>query len=346
MGYTELVSISEALELVEDGRTGELNFERDGRRVTVALEVSSGSVVGLLVKIHDHDWPRITFRREKKSDKASKDSGMNVEVQTGDFAFDELVYIESAYGQDVLGPFLADAKLRAAIMKPIADFDRQLVFTANGLTVKAKLDFLAVDRFVPLFESLLALARIFPSLPAGAKPGPERGVILMVASWLGFLASGLWPLLMMPFGDPVTWSLRWVGLGLGLVAGVGAVPVVRAYTRGHSRSTHFFYGTSLALVPTLPLAFMSAAVFFNAALDRSPAEDLSGVVDEFLGWAGEDDQNARVVVKWNSGTLEKLDVPSTGRSGVGKGDRLHATRRSGALGFPWWERRPALDKKR
>src|SRR5688500_7043147 len=64
--------------------------------------------------------PGAVFRAETGLDALGKRLKVNREVMTGDPAFDPRVYVESAVTDSVLRPLLANAEVRAAIVKIVA----------------------------------------------------------------------------------------------------------------------------------------------------------------------------------------------------------------------------------
>lgn len=129
---------------------------------------------------------QITLRPEDHGDRAGKEAGHNVEVQTGDPAFDHAVYVDSPTIDPALLGAVLNPEVRAAVLELIA-------LRVDGVTLDDH--FMAVevvvngpvlvnddDRAVKLVTSFAKLARAVPRVTAtGEKhaPAPWFGRIVL-----------------------------------------------------------------------------------------------------------------------------------------------------------------------
>lgn len=347
--YTELGPIAAAMGVADD-LSGEFKVMRDGLDITVSLRIDSGLVRGVDLHVKNPGWPECEFRREKDEDRRSKASGMNVEVQTGDKMFDDFVYIESPYAQQVLAPLLQSPALRKAIGDLVAQYT-SVQITPSALTVdtrNAGTDLLEPARFMPLLQGVMTIAKLFPPVPAGAPKQSERGGGLVMVATANVLFSGAaMPAIASHIGDCDAWWVNVIGVGIGLVLALVSIPLVKIWTKGHSRSRRYWVITSAANCLGLPLFFMSGVVIANALLDFAPPENLTGKVTTAAPYVDDGDPRAKVTVAWSthapsSPAVEAFDVKDPRPVGVKVGDGVRAIRHPGALGFTWWTLKPEI----
>jgi hypothetical protein len=266
--YTELGAIASALSVAYAGAP-EIRFSRAGLDIVVHLRIDSGMVRGVDIQIARKGLPEIEFRRETDADRASKASGMNVEVQTGDPTFDGFVYIESAHRQAVLGPLLQSPELRRAIGELVGAAGT-VAIDRDGITVDTRalgLALLEPARFLPVFGCLLRIAQLFPALPPGTATPQERGSGLVLLSALSFVVGIVLVVLLRSFGQPESSLPRVLGFAAGVALVFAARPLVRAWVKGHARSALYLQVTTVASLLGVPLVTMSLVVFVNAFFD-------------------------------------------------------------------------------
>lgn len=142
---------------------------------------------------------------------------------------------------------------------------------------------------------------------------------------------------------------RVTGLGVGLVLAIAVAPLVRMWTRGHSRSALYFTTSVMGLGLALPLLCMSGIVVLNAAADPSPPERLSGKVTTAAPYLDDGEPRVHATAVWTSTSREPartelLDLADPRPFGTKAGDEVIAVRRAGLLGFAWWETEPAIKR--
>lgn len=342
MSYTELAPIAAALGLPYRGGA-ELHFQREGFTITVGLSIDSGTVRGIDLVIQRPGWPEIELRRETEGDVAAKRSGMNVEVQTGDPAFDGFVYIESSYGQAVLAPMLASPELRKALGDLVATYGAVSI-TPDGLTVTTHgvgRPLLEPARFMALYELLFRAARLFPPLPAHAPKMREPGFGLLVLAILGMLAGIASLIAMRDYGEPARTGLRPLAAFLGVAVVIASAPLFKRWMSGHSRSATLFYATLGLWSIGGPLGAMATAVGANAYFDSSPPVRRDGKVTAAKSYLDDSEPKADVTVAWNDGVIEALTLEDS-KPKAQIGDRVESVRRHGLFGVTWLEKAPTL----
>ncbi len=339
--YQELAPIVAALGVAWNGGA-EVRFTREGFAITVCLRIDSGTVTGVDVVVLRPGWPEVELRRETEADRVAKQSGLNVEVQTGDPQFDGFVYIESSYGQAVLGPLLSSPELRRALGELVATYGAVSI-GPQGLTVatkehgRAHLDPAA---FMPFFERLLHTARLIPLLPAGAAKTAEPGFGLVITSVLGIVGGIVALAVLGNHGEPASGAVRPFAAALGVAFALGSIPLVRRYVRGHSRSALYLVLTIVTAVIGAPLVFMAAIVGLNAALDTSPPSPARGRITAAKSYVDDGESKVDATILWSDGRKEDLTLAdSIPKAQIG--DAVDAVYRKGLV-FAWVERAPTI----
>lgn len=341
--YGELGPIAAALGAQWSGGA-ELKMSRDGFTITVGLRIDSGSVMGVDLVVHRPGWPEVELRRETDKDRRAKGSGMNVEVQTGDRAFDDFVYIESSYGQAVLAPLLASPELRQLLGELVSTYGA-VTFTPNdGLVVDTRAGGRAMldpARFMPFFEKVMRVARLFPDVPKNAPKLRERGGTLMVLSGLSFLVGCGLLVALRHHGEPASGLVRPLCAAVGIVIALAIAPLVKRYVRGHSRSALYFVTTTVGLLIASPILAIVAVVGANALLDSSPPDRRSGRLVAARNYLDDSEPKVEATVQWTDGTREELTIDDT-KPKAQVGDAVETVRRRGLFGITWIETPPKI----
>lgn len=339
--YQELAPIAAALGVPWTGGA-EVRFNREGFAITVGLRIDSGTIRGVDLVVQRAGWPEVELRRETDADRAAKQSGLNVEVQTGDPEFDGFVYIESSYGQAVLAPMFASPDLRRALGELVATYG-VVTFGRDGLTVATNQvgrELLDPARFMSFFERVLRVARLFPLLPAGAAKAPEPGFGLVLTG-VFLIVGGIVALaVLQSYGDPASGIVRPAGAALGLAFAVGCIPLVKRRVRGHSRSALYLVLTTVTTVIGAPLVFMAGIVGLNAALDTSPPVALHGRITAAKSYVDDGEAKVDTTIDWGDASVENLTLPDS-KPKAQVGDRVEAVHRKGLV-FAWVERPPTI----
>jgi hypothetical protein len=304
-GETELVRELRALAGVRDGDSFDVVVE--GLRIRVVY--SGGSSSSLVLKVLYDEVAQvtpgagyrghaglaairpmaITLRPEGDTDRMAKESGMNVEFQTGDAAFDHATYIDTLTPADVLAHVLGeDARYAVTELFALGFSTIEIDNTLFGEITATKISFpsrvrpdpegaRAVDAFARLAR---AMPRVSP-LPGRHAAHPLRGVnvtlgilaaLTFFASfpfYCGVIADGRCPNEMSTsevitcVGPGVPGALG--GLVVAVICGAVAARFTRRY-RGRSDSAR--HGSAFAwLVAVIALA-VSSSVFSYVIVGR------------------------------------------------------------------------------
>ncbi len=222
----------------------------------------------------------IVLRRESAIDRFGKRLGINREVQTGDRAFDDAVYVESDVPHERLGEILRSGALRPAVEAILghAPFARVGLFEDDGRALRVSF---VPDGLRPLQRDALAAlldasARVAESLPPVAQSGRPRPRNLRNVATIAILCSIIAGIL---FGVIASASTRHVTNGAtatGVLVGMGlwllAVPLLVLFYRGRSTSLRDVIVTTFALGLTLPFTAVGAIATANAAGIEAPPQ--------------------------------------------------------------------------
>jgi hypothetical protein len=332
--YQELAPVAAALGVTWTGGA-EMKLSREGMSITVGLRIDSGTVRGVDLVVHRAGWPELELRRETDDDRKAKQSGLNVEVQTGDPTFDAFVYIESAYGQAVLAPLLSSPDLRSVLGEIVARYGAVTV-GPDGLVVDTREGgsrLLDPAQFMPFFEMVLRAARLMPLLPVGAKKSREQGFGLVLLA-LFLVAFGIVALAVLGgYGDPQSHLVRPLGALVGVGIAAAAIPLIRRHVSGHSRSALYLGVTIVPLLIGMPLAMMATIVGLNASLDSSPPEALHGHLTVARSYVDDGEPKVEGTIDWASGRKEEVTLADS-KPKAQTGDRVEAVLRHGLV-FGW-----------
>jgi hypothetical protein len=212
----------------------ELRVGINGTPVGFSLDINSGTVVGVLVRVELEGAPRvsdegpvITLRRETATDREGKRRGINREVQTGNEGFDAAVYIDSQATDSETRRVLGRSATREAVQTLLASACREVRVTRRAVEGKWTN---SADVFgaQPLLDALGLLLVV-------ARGGGPRARGARRAAWLpwtlGLVATGA-PVLLgwCAFCWTAGWGLPVAGAALGFVAGLTARPAWRAWS--------------------------------------------------------------------------------------------------------------------
>lgn len=321
-----------------------MRFEREGFAITVGLRIDSGSVMGVDLVVFRPGWPELELRRETEGDVRAKQSGMNVEVQTGDPEFDRYVYLESPYGQAVLAPMLGSPELRRVLGTLLSQYGPITFSPREGLSVATREPGRALldpARFMPFYDLVLRAARMFPPIAAGAPKNAERGGTLVILSFLPFVLGCILLPILRSYGEPEHGFVRPACAAAGLLVALALAPLVKRWVRGHSRSAIYFIVITIGSVIGLPILTMSVVVAANAALDPSPSKPIEGRLGTARNYIDDGEAKVDATIAWSDGTKEERTLADS-KPNAQPGDRVEIVRRDGALGITWIERGPTV----
>jgi hypothetical protein len=266
------------------------DVELDGRKLTIGI-IYLRKMLLAVVEVKHERLPLVVFRREKKIDRVGRALFLNREIQTGDSAFDEQVYIETDEQDHLVKRVLETQEARDAILAAVAQH-RAVILSKEGVggTVLFSSDH---ERTISAIRAALApLGRIADALPAGSfdaavgRRQTARGDLLAVGTMIGMLLS-IFELGMIPHIKPDRWepwlndqqkpmehAAAWAFLLFAVLAFV--------WIRGHSRSLRNFAVTLLFGAITIPFAVIQNGFLLNAVLDHSPiVEHTSTITKKF-----------------------------------------------------------------
>ena len=123
MGYDQLGGAARAFGLPPPGAS--LRFQLDGLAIAATLIIESGNVRGFTLEVTGPlPLPEIAFTRETPGDRRGKRLGISRELQTGDPAFDDAVYVDTDEPDSRIVPALASATVRGAVLELLARHER------------------------------------------------------------------------------------------------------------------------------------------------------------------------------------------------------------------------------
>jgi hypothetical protein len=266
------------------------DVELDGRKLSIGITYMRKMYLAV-VEVKRDRLPLVVFRRERGVDKLGRGLFLNREVQTGDRAFDDQVYIETDEEEQFVKRALEKQEARDAILDAVAHH-RAVILSQEGVggTVLFTRDH---ERTIAAIRAALTpLARIADLLPSGAfdrtsgRRTTARGDLLaigtMILMLLGTLELGIIPNL-----KPDRWE-PWLNDQQKPMEHAAAwgflLFVVLSYIwiRGHSRSLRNFALTIFFAVFSIPFVIIQNGYMLNALLDHSPiVEHTSTVTKKF-----------------------------------------------------------------
>lgn len=336
--YKQLREVANALGVQWSGAP-ELKVRIDGTPVRFDLDINSGTVVGVEVRVAFEGPPRanaalqIELRRETDQDREGKARGITREVQTGIAGFDHAVFIDENTSEGDVKRLLASDETRAAVLRLLDSRCRAV--RISGLEVKGSWsmsdDVFPAERLLQAAEDLLVVRRA--GAPSEAGPGRRGWALVIGAVVLGSLSP-----VALAFALVAWTTYAWfavLGVVLGVVLGRLARPLLARAVAGDAGSfTRYRVASGFTsfgawwLVPALLVAL-------NGGLDRSPGVARLGTV-EHVGAADDESSTVEVTVKWDDGTTSDEDFPELGAGSVAAGDRVSQRRHPGLL-VGWWE---------
>lgn len=334
-GYPQLGPIAASLGMRHQGEPS-LSFVRGRVRVVVSLEIDSGVVRGVVLQAMRSGLPEMTLRREGPDDRVGKERGLDVELETGDPAFDAAVYIDTEAPDRVVRPFLAAAETRRAVLVLLGG-GGAVGLTPTGIDVRASDDLLADPaRFADMLAALLTVAAVHaaPYASIEEKERSGRTALTLVAIAPPFVASSL--ILALAVYTPEAAWLPLLGATVGFAAIVPLRPLLARLTRGHSRS--FDYYRRLVWLSLVELGGVGAAlaVGINGALDTSPKEKQAGKIVWVRHYVDDGDGKTEVEALWSDGHRDRHTFEDDDKK-PREGDAVSRVRRTGRLGFAWVE---------
>lgn len=287
--------------------------------------------------------PRVQMTLESSQDKLAKKLGLNREVQIGDQAFDDEVYLDSHVDDEVAARLLPSVAARHAARELLRHSDRVTLVGAAGPVGYLKKGYLLEGpvqggRYDELLGHLLTLAQHLPPMEI-EKPNQlpfYLGEMLMLFSILVcipvfLLLMGInswWP----TFSSGIDHAAFWGGLGLWLAS----IPTLWLMMRGRSSSATTFLVTLGALLFALPGGAFGALYALNGVADSS-VRPVPGVVEgTHLSRSTKGGTSYYAEVKTDDGLLRgRFSVDSDDYHRYGRGSRVYLHIGEGRLGWSW-----------
>lgn len=319
----------------------EAEFELAGRRVFVNAYYVSRSFVRVNLRMPAGPMPWVTLYPEGAFQRLGKTLGINREVQLGDAAFDDAVYVDAAEkSDDHVRALLAPPAVRSALRELLA-LGYKVEFSPKGVAAfQVIYASMAVDgTHAPQIAA--ALQRIVDAAPrfeAGALT-PARGFfgtgpMAVIAAGVGagvalMVVGGT----MLDRGEALDASAAAPMLAAGGALWVAFVVGLLFAVRGTSSAfAKLLVGAFIGLV-TLPAGAAVMLGGLNRALDASPAEVHAVTVRRVYGRS-----HTLYVDSWRAGRdEEQLTTTHEFFERVHVGNRVEVRVRAGRFGWPWVE---------
>ncbi len=249
----------------------------------------------------------LKLRLETGVDRAGKFLRINREMQTGDAAFDERVYVESSAADAVVLAALADPALRTNAVKCLEQGATAITLQREGdLHVARPLphaELVAHAQLVPLIDALGAAAEAIPPLVATPKVRTFAGVFTLVVvlaallSWpLFYVCDGLW--------EPLQSDIYASSVAGGILLWIFSLPILVLILRGRSESLRDVVFCALALAFALPLGGTDLMLTLNGLLDTSAPVPHATIATHMRQTSGKHTSYFVTVPSWHPGEAE------------------------------------------
>ncbi len=320
-------------ELGAPGTTAAVVLRCDGLLCDLGLSINSGTVMGLDMVVGSAGLPPMRLVPEGDEHAYQKERGILREVQTGDAAFDDHVYIESAASDADVLTFFASPAVRAAAV--------QLLRSAGSV----KIDDTGVSVYVPkdarafdpdAIRGRLALLRVLAGAPRPLVPEhvPVPPIVSLTKTLTYLLAPVAVLVVFIGVARYMTLTARplIVGIAMGVVLAALLAPVYTLLLRGRSTSHTDILVCRFIAFLFLPVLSFGVLLVWNGAMDRSPERVVEMPVvsisvdnedDALFHVDTVDDREERHSYSFRDANL---------RVGTSK---VRARWRSGALGWRW-----------
>ena len=328
-----------------------------GLAITVGLDVSSGTIVGVTIHAACGPLPPIALTIEGDFERRGKKLAISREVQTGDAELDARVYIDSDEADAVVLGVL-DPVVRGHLLALFAHVDsvtlsnEGLLFRATRERGRLLYDPTRFSKLLPLIVGVAgALVQSANALrvPTPGETGPghrprapwSRGArhayfgsllvvfLAAVIAWAG--ASSVWAPL-------ASTSLVATGLGVSLVLWALTLAPLHLVVSGRSSSFSTFVGNAIVLAAVLLPVGVALVLALNALADASPPITRQARVTKVEDQTHDDDSTSTHVegtALWRArGETLSGDVPEHPPE-LQVGAILEVTTHAGALGWEW-----------
>lgn len=336
-GYDQLVAFAQTLGITES--CSQITVRSDGVPFEVTLDIDSGRARGVTIDALTSGFPTITFTRESRDERKAKASGQTREVQTGDAAFDETIYIDTDVADEDVHVVLASPAVRAAIVDLLGSF-RAIHMLPSRVSLGGSpsppecFDAASLGRWLRALRVVAGAPR-----PIAVKTVP-RGIAerLAWAASIPIFPVGLPAfILSVAFVPPVLPFLGLAGAGIGVVIGLLAIAALRFVFRGRSSShTDLMIARGLVFLG-MPFVGAATAHWANALFDRS-TERADTLVVAAVEW-DEEDSDTEAVLRGGPADLGEIELRyEDDERAIRPGDTAVVWTKAGAFGFRWFTR--------
>jgi hypothetical protein len=327
--YKELAAIAAAFDVPHAGAPA-IEIEFAGARIAIELSLNSGTVDGATFQVMGR-WPSVCLRKELDEDRESKARGITRELQTGDPAFDQQVFVESDEPDALLRRLLSDGKRRRAVITLLRH--SSVTFGERGISIRVTEGKIFDPDWVRthVLTHLRAAAEGPPLSPTGAATPNERTVEVLVIVAFGALLVAFVACVTIPWTRE-RFVLALAGTAIGIVAFAPLRLLVLRGVRGHSRSQDQHVSASMSLMVLLVSVGAMAPLLLNAVVDAE-RRPVRGEVDMLVG-TEDDGPGVLVRARWADGSDDLVMLPE----GTRIGDVVIGTQRRGLFGWTWTQR--------
>ncbi len=236
--------------------------------------------------IHLKQLPTLELTLEDRFDRLGKRLAINLELQTGDEAFDQKIYINTQAQKHVALSILRGASLRRAIIKLLeAGYTSVYLFegTAPVSVVRKGSEVVHHDE-ATLARHLDWMVTIAQNLPRVEARNPTwfalwtRAVTVAALSAVFSIPSALFYWMTNDFWPTFSYMASISGVILGLVFWVPTLCLIIALSRGYSNGFAFARFSAFNALVGLCCIYVFLTHAFNALPDTSPREEIEAVV--------------------------------------------------------------------
>jgi hypothetical protein len=326
--YDELTPFSK--ELGKYVQTSGLDLVVDGIECKVGLNINSGTVTGLDHHAATTGLPTMRFLKELPHHVSAKSRDVVKEVQTGDAAFDDEVYIESASSDADVLTVLASPAVRKAI-RVLLGYSRAIVVDGAGASFFSPKDFAFDPKGIrdrlrwlrvvagaprPLVSepvTVPARARISKRIVGWSSPVAVFLFILGVAKW-----------------TPVDATPVFECLGAGVVIALVMLPIWTMLLRGRSTSHREILTMRIITFIFAPLLVAGVLLTSNGAFDSSAERKVTMKIVSAPDKGGDDESfHARAVDDQGASYSYSFKTKPQ------EGQHLRVGWKEGAFGWRW-----------
>lgn len=321
-------------------RGREATYEIAGRRVMVNAYFVSRDFVRANLRVPGRPAPAVTLYPEGALERFGKALRLNREVQLGDDAFDEAVYVDAVERDDErVRALLAPPALREAARELLTlgfkvHFTREGVEAFQVVYALRPLAELPSARVTQLLTTIVDLVPRFD--PDALTPEPARRNFAMIAALVGAaLAGGMIVGGASASGqqllDP---GATGVAALVGVALWIAAVAAVAMAVRGSSRAMRsLLLGVFVTLFTVAPFGAMMT-LGLNRWLDDAPVQTHDAEVLRVVPRAGSVE-----LASWRPDRqVERIAAAASLRATLTAGDRVRVRVHPGRFGWSWAER--------